>query len=175
VASWTLGVPGELNPEQRAIAEGLAAILERLNPPHLDVTGTSVVTDTNGFHVTLQHNTRPELEVVVAASGDGEIVVSYGVEHEHFRSEDAGVGRVWPFPSNDHVEATLTLVECLLTGRVELHVWKRPLGIRTHSYWINEEGQPELFLRGGTFGPYLGWSRTPAIHRFDFTRPGPSL
>ena len=49
-----------------------------------------------------------------------------------------------------------TLVECLLTGRVELHVWKRPLGVRTRSYWINEDGQPELFLRGGTFGPYLG-------------------
>jgi hypothetical protein len=26
----------------------------------------------------------------------------------------------------------------------------------------------------GTAGPYLGWSRTPEIHRFDYTRTSPS-
>lgn len=174
VTSWILDIPGELNPEQRAVAEGLASILERLNPPHLDTAGSSAIADGDGLHVTLQHSTRPELGILVNASGDGEITVSYGEEHEHFRSEDAEVGRVWPFPSNDHVQATLTLVECLLTGRIELHVWKRPLGVKTRSYWINKDGQPELFLRGGTFGTYLGWARRPTIYRFDFTRPGPS-
>ena len=87
--------------------------------------------------------------------------------------DDAEAGRVWPFPSEDHIQATLTLVECLLTGRIELQVWKRPLGVKTRSYWINEDGQAELFLRGGTAGPYFGWSRTPEIYRFDYTRPGP--
>ena len=173
MTSWILKVEGALNPEQRAVAEGLAAILERLNPPHLDVAGSSVVADTNGFHVTLLHSNRPELRGDVDASGGGEIIVSYGVEHEHFRSEDAEAGRVWPFPSEDHIQATLTLVECLLTGRIELQVWKRPLGVKTRSYWINEDGQAELFLRGGTAGPYFGWSRTPEIYRFDYTRPGP--
>jgi len=173
MTSWLLEVEGPLNPEQRAVAGGLAAILERLNPPHLDVAGSSVVADTNGFHVTLLHSNRPELRVDVDASGGGEIVVSYGAEHEHFRSEDAETGRVWPFPSEDHIQATLTLVECLLTGRIELQVWKRPLGVKTRSYWINEDGQAELFLRGGTVGPYFGWSRTPEIYRFDYTRSSP--
>jgi hypothetical protein len=89
MASWILEVQGALNPEQRAVAEGLAAILERLNPPHLDVAGSSVVADTGGFHVTLLHNNRTELRVDMDASGGGEIIVSYGEEHQHFRSEDA--------------------------------------------------------------------------------------
>jgi hypothetical protein len=169
MTSWILAVVGSLNPEQRAVAQGLAAILERLKPPHLDVAGSSVVADADSFHVTLIHNDRPELRVDVDAGGDGEIVVSYGCEHEHFRSGDAEVGRVWPFPSEDHIQATLSLVEYLLTGRIELQVWKRPLGIKTRSYWINEDGQQELFLRAGTAGPYFGWSRTPEIHRFDYT------
>jgi hypothetical protein len=160
MTSWILEVEGALNPEQRAVAEGLAAILQRLNPPYLDVAGSSVVADTNGFHVTLLHSNRPGLGVDVDASCGGEIVVSYGKEHEHFRSEDAAIGRVWPFPSEDHIQ-------------IELQVWKRPLGVKTRSYWINEDGQAELFLRGGTAGPYFGWSRTPEIYRFDFTRAGP--
>ena len=171
--SWILEVVGSLSPEQRAVAEGLAAILERLNPPQLDLAESSVVGDANGLHVTLMHKSRPELRVDVDASGNGEIVVSYGHEHEHLRSQDPELGRVWPFPSEDHIQATLALVEYLLTGRIELQVWRRPLGVKTRSYWINENGQAELFLRGGTTGPYFGWSRTPEIYRFDYTRSGP--
>jgi hypothetical protein len=171
MTSWIRNGVGSLNPEQQAVAEGLDAILERLDLPHLDVAASSAVADGNGFHVTLVHRNRPEFTIDVEASGDGEIFILYGPEEESFRSEDAHMGRVWPFPSADHVQATLALVEYLLTGRIELHAWKRPLAIKTRSYWINEEGQPELFSRASTVGPSLGWSRQPEIYRFDFTEP----
>ena len=171
MTSWLLSTLPELNPEQQALVEGIAAILERLDPPLLDAAGSSAIADANGLHVILMHADRPDMRVDVDADGHGEIVVSYGYEHEHFRSEDLAVGRVWPFPSADHVQATLTLVECLLTGRVELEVWKRPLGVKTRSYWLNDDGEAELFLRGGTVGPYFGWSKTPKTYRFDFIRP----
>jgi hypothetical protein len=161
-----------LNPEQRAVAEGLSAIVERLDPIQLDVAASSVSGDADGLNVTLVHASRHELQIDVNADGHGEIVVSYGQEHEHFRSEDSAVGREWPFWSPDHIQATLTLVEGLLTGRVELHVWKRPFGIRTRSFWIDEDGAAAVFLRGGTVGPFFGWSRTPEIYHFDFTKPG---
>jgi hypothetical protein len=150
-----------MNPEQRTLAEGLAAILERVKPRHLDAGESSAVVNGASLHVTLIHDSCPELRIDVDAGGDGEVAVSYGLEHEHFSSQDAHDGRVWPFPSEDHMQATLAMVEYLLTGRIELWVWKRPLGIRTRSSWINDEGRPELFLRGGTAGPYLGWSRSP--------------
>lgn len=169
MTSWIPGNVESLNPEQQAIAEDLAAIIDRLDLPHLDVAASSVAGSADGLHVTLIHTNRPDLRVDVDADVHGEVIVSYGVEHEHFRSEDATDGRVWPFPSTDHIEATLTLVECLLTGRVELHIWKRPFGVKTRSFWINDNGQPELFLRSGTVGPFIGWSRAPEIHRFDFT------
>jgi hypothetical protein len=171
MTSWIQNVVGSLNPEQQAVAEGLDAILKRLDLPHLDVAASSAVADANGFHVALVHRTRSEFTIDVEASGDGEILIFYGQEEISFRSEDAHMGRVWPFPSADHVQATLALVEHLLTGRIELQVWKRPLAIKTRSYWINEHGQPELFSRASTVGPFLGWSRQPEIYRFDFTEP----
>ncbi len=168
MTSWIRDVAGPLNPEQRAVSEGLAAMLERLDPPQLDVAASSAVANANGFHVTLVHRNRPELTVDVDASGHGHIFVSYGQEEQTFRSQDADDGRVWAFPSADHVQATLSLVEYLLTGRVELRVWKRPLAVKMRSYWINDDGQLELFLRSSTVGPSFGWSRQPEIYRFDF-------
>lgn len=167
MVEWLESVTG-LNEEQQAVADGLAAVLKRLNPSQLDVTRCSAVLHGNGFHIVLAHR-NGEYRIDIDADGNGESVVSYGLEHEHFRWEDADVGRVWPFPSDDHVQATLALVEYLLTGRVELHVWKRPFAIKTRSYWINDQGEAELFLRGGTVGPFFGWSRTPEVNRFDFT------
>jgi hypothetical protein len=171
MTSWIQNVVGSLDPEQLAVAEGLDAILERLDLPHLDVAASSAVADTNGFRVTLVHRNRPEFTINVDASGDGEVFVFYGPEEEFFRSKDASMGRVWPFPSADHLQAALSLVEYLLTGRIELQVWKRPLAIKTRSFWINEHGQPELFSRASTVGPFLGWSRQPDVYRFDFTEP----
>ena len=168
MTSWIRDVAGPLNPEQQAISEGLAAILERLDPPQLDVTASSAVASANGFHVTLVHRNRPEIRVDVGVSGHGEIFVFYGREEEHFRSQDADEGREWAFPSANHVQATLSLVEYLLTGRVELWVWKRPFAVKKRSYWINDDGQLELWLRSATIGPFFGWSRQPEIYRFDF-------
>ena len=168
MTSWIRDVAGPLNPEQQAVSEGLAAMLERLDPPQLDVTASLAVASANGFHVTLVHRNRPEFTIDLDASGHGEIFVFYGQVEEHFRSQDADEGRVWAFPSADHVQATLSLVEYLLTGRVELRVWKRPLAVKTQSYWINDDSQLELFLRSGTMGPFFGWSRQPEIYRFDF-------
>ncbi len=168
MASWIQNGVGSLNPEQQAVAEGLDAILERLDLPDLDVAASSAVADSNGFRVSLVHRNRPELGIAVEASGNGEIFIFYGPEEESFRSRDAELGRVWPFPAADHVRAALALVEYLLTGRIKLHVWKRPLALKTRSYWINEHGQPELFSRASTLGPFLGWSRQPEIYHFDF-------
>lgn len=168
MASWIQNGVRSLNLEQQAVAEGLDAILERLDLPNLDVAASSVVGDANRVHVSLVHRNRPELNIAVEASGNGEIFIFYGPEEEFFRSKDAELGRVWPFPSADHVGAALVLVEYLLTGRIELQVWKRPFAIKTRSYWINEHGQPELLSRASTLGPFLGWSRQPEIYRFDF-------
>jgi hypothetical protein len=169
--SWIREPGGPLTDEQQTVVEGLAALVGRLQPGYLDHGASSAVADDNGLHVILVHRTRPDFRIDIDAAGYGEIVVSYGAEHEHFRSEDAARGRVWPFPSDDHIEGALALVEYLLTGRIELQVWKRPLGVKTRSYWINDEGQAELFLRGGTAGPFFGWSREPELYRFDFTAP----
>jgi len=171
MTSWIQNGVGSLDPEQQAVAEGLDAILERLDLPNLDVAASSVVAHANEIHVSLVHRNRPEFKIDVEATGDGEIFIFYGPEEESFRSKDADMGRVWPFPSADHVRAVLALVEYLLTGRIELQVWKRPLAIKTRSYWINEHGQPELFSRASTLGPFLRWSRQPEIYRFDFTEP----
>lgn len=169
MSSWVQDVSGPLNAEQKAIADGIDAILERLNLPLLDVAASSAVADAKGFHVSLVHRNRPELTIDVSAFGNGEVFVLYGQEEESFRSRDVDMGRVWPFPGADHVQATLALVEYLLTGRVELRVWKRPLAVKTRSYWINEQGHHELFSRSSTWGPTLGWSREPEVYRFDFT------
>lgn len=134
-----------------------------------------MVGDADGLHATLTHARRPELGVGVIADGHGEIVVSYGNEHEHFRSDDATSGKVWPFQSGDHIHATLTFVEGLLTGRVELQVWTRPFVVKTRSFWTGTDGRAELFLRSSTVLPILRWSRTPEIYRFDFTKQGSSL
>ncbi len=166
---------GLLNSELRAFAEGLSALVERLQFPHLDIERSSVVGDADGLHFTLVHARRPELGVEAIADGHGEIIVSYGHEHEHFRSNDATSGMVRPFQSGDHVQTTLTFVEGLLTGRVELQLWKRPFGIKLRSFWTGEDGKAELFLRSSTVLPVFGWSRTPEIYRFDFTKPGSSI
>ena len=167
--SWMREVGGPLTDEQQSVVDGLGALVARLEPRFLDHGASSAAADDNGLHISLVHRTRPDLGIAIEAAGYGEIVVSYGPEHEHFRPDDASVGRVWPFATDDHVHGALQLVEYLLTGRVELHVWLRPLGVKTRSFWIDDEGKAELFLRGSTVGPFFGWSREPEIRRFDFT------
>lgn len=157
-----------MNTEQRTVAVGLSEVLERLEPRSLDLARSTAAADDTVLRVVLAHRTRPELTIELHASR-GEIVVSYGHEHEHFRSDDAASGRVWPFSSGDHVDTALAFVDGLLAGRIELHVWKRPLAVRTTSFWIDDEGDARPFLRGATMVPMVGWSRTPEVYRFDFT------
>jgi len=169
MTSWITAELDQLNQEQRGLAERLDAVVTHVDLPLLDVAASSARLDSRSFHVRFAHRTTPQLAIDIDAPGDGEFIVSYWEEHESFRKGDAADGRVWPFASDDPLQATLSLVEALLTGRIELHVWRRPLAIRTRSFWINDEGESELFLRGGTVGPYFGWTRTPDVYRFDYT------
>jgi hypothetical protein len=70
--------------------------------------------------------------------------------------DDAEAGRVWPFPSEDHIQATLALVECLLTGRIELQVWKRRSESRPAPIGSTRMGKRscsfEVALRAHTLG-----------------------
>ncbi len=171
VTEWIRDVAGPLNDEQQRILDGLAAILRRLDLPQLDTGASSTVVDASGLHVKLVHRSRPDLSFEVNAPGNGEVFVFYGQVEEHFRSQDRVDGRVWPFPSEDHVQATLSMIEGLLSGRIELQVWKRPLATKSRTFWINQNEERELTLRSGTVGLFLGWSRQPEVYRFDFTAP----
>jgi len=171
VTEWMREVAGPLNTEQQLVLDGLAAILGRLDLPELDIGASSTVVDASGLHVKLIHRSRPDLSFDVNSPGNGEVFVFYGQEEQHFRAQDRTDGRVWPFPSEDHVQATLSMIEGLLSGRIELQVWKRPLATKSRTFWINQYGERELVLRSGTVGLFVGWSRQPEVHRFDFTAP----
>ena len=81
---------------------------------------------------------------------------------------------MWPFDQGDFTATSLFFIEQLLVGRIRVEVLRRPFQIKTRTYWLNEDGQPELFLRSGTFLPVMGWSRTPRIEQINFmTQPRP--
>jgi len=63
--------------------------------------------------------------------------------------------------------AAARFVEQLLLGRVELEVRQGFVLCKTKSYWINDDGEREEFLCGGTLLPSLR-RRTPRLIRFDF-------
>jgi hypothetical protein len=166
MAGWLPELRGRLDPNETALVDGLTDLLNGLRLPALDVDASEAVKDENGLHIALAHQVRGRIVNVEAV---GEIVVSYGVEHGHFAADDAEIGRVWPFRADDHIAQALSFLRYLLTGRIELHVWRRPAAVKTRSYWIAEDGSRELFLKGGTVGPFFGWSKVPEIIRFDFT------
>ncbi len=98
-------------------------------------------------------------------------MVSYGREHEHFRpDDDPGDEAVGPFGVQGTAPKVVGFVEQLLLGRIELQVWTRPLMVKTRSYWINDRGERELFLRGGTAAWVFGWARRPEILRIEFAQ-----
>ena len=43
VTMWVLAAAESMNPEQRTLAEGLAAVFERAKPPHLDFEQSSAI------------------------------------------------------------------------------------------------------------------------------------
>jgi len=155
------------HPGTSQILAALTDGLDRLQPPALDRDASSIRVDAEMVTITLVHATDAARNVSVVVFGD-EAVVSYGEEHEHFRSDHEDVpGQIGPFRTPGMAPKLVAFLEALMTGRIELHVWKRPLWVRTRSYWVNEGGKRELFLRGGTAWPTLGWSG-PTVRTFGF-------
>ena len=154
------------NADASIFVAGLADLLDELQLPMLDDHASEVEQTEVGVHLMLSHRERGQIVSIVAFD---DVVVSYGPEHEHFEWENAEVARVWPFHEDDHVAQALAFIRYLVTGRIELDVWYRPLAVKTRSYWIDDEGNRQLFLRGGTVGPFFGWSKEPEVQRFDFT------
>jgi hypothetical protein len=60
------------------------------------------------------------------------------------------------------------LLRALMSGRVELHGTHRLFSVKTVSYWINDAGEKERLLRGGTVIPPFRWTREPIVKTFDF-------
>ncbi len=164
-SAWLRPLIDELDGPSRDFCSYLADLLDELELPALDTARCRARAMDGGHEITLAHRNGDTVEIAVM----DEIVVSYGVEHEHFARDDTDLGRVWPFHEDGHIAQALEFVGYLMTGRIELHVWRRPLAIKTRSFWIADDGRPELFLRGSTIGPFFGWSSEPEIYRFDFT------
>ena len=165
-SGWLRGLEPS-DPEEARFLGVLADVLDELSLPALDTARSRVTRTGYGVRIQLAHRKRG---TIVDIEGPGEIVVSYGVEHDHFAADDAELGRVWPFPEADHISQAVSFIRYLVTGRIVLHVWRRPFAVKTRSYWIADDGSAELILRGGTIGPFFGWSRRPEIHHFDFTQ-----
>lgn len=165
-SAWLRSALDGVDRDERAFVAALADLLDELGLAALDTAQCRAVAMDSGHDITLAHrDRRASIEIMVT----DEIVVSYGAEHEHFARDDAELGRVWPFHEDGHIAQALAFVRYLITGRIELHMWRRPLALKTRSYWINDDGDRELFLRGSTIGPFFGWSSEPEVHRFDFS------
>lgn len=156
------------SPLTRELLEGCEALLDRLQPALLDVTRSAIQPGVEGLDIELRHRTDPDLRVDITGFGE-EVVVSYGEEHEHFDVEHEFVDfAVGPFAVDQMVPRVISFLEALLTGRVELHVTHRLFWVSTISYWINDAGTRERFLRGGTVLPTFRWTREPIVRVFDF-------
>jgi len=155
------------HPETRALLVALAELLDRLQPATLDRAGSYLECDDETISASLVHAADEARNLAIVMFGD-EAVVSYGEEHEHFRSDHVDeLEQVGPLATPGMVPKLVAFLEALMTGRIELHVWNRPMWVRTRSYWINDAGTREIFLRGGTLLPSLRWSG-PRVRTFDF-------
>ncbi len=155
------------HPEASRLLDALPDLLDRLQPQALDRDASSVCVEAEVVTISLVHATDAARSLSMVLFGD-EAVVNYREEHEHFRSNhEDGPGQVGPFLAPGMVPKLLSFLEALMTDRIELHVWKRPLWVRTRSYWVNEAGERELFLRGGTVSLTLGWNG-PTVRRFGY-------
>ncbi len=146
----------------------LQAMLERIEPARLDRTRSSIVPGVEGISIEMRHRDDSGLSVGVEAFGE-EVVVNYGEEHEHFNVEHEFVDfAVGPLATDFMVPRVVAFLEALLTGRIELHVTHRLFYVRTLSYWINDAGDRERFLSGGTVIPTFKWTKEPIVKKFDF-------
>ena len=162
-----------LSAPPREFLETLYDLLERVQPPTVDRIASEIKPYGRGAHVSIAHSMNPDYSLLLDVTDD-EVVVSFGSEHEHFSRDDHDLGRVWPFDRGSFVATSLFFIEQLLTGRIRVEILRRPFQIKTRAYWLNDEGELELFLRGGTILPIVGWSRSPEVEQISFmTTPGP--
>ncbi len=164
---------GSLSAPQREFLDTLCDLLERVQPPAVDRAAAEIKPYGQGAHVRIAHSLNPDDSLLLDITDD-EVVVSFGSEHQHFGRDDHNRGQVWPFDRGSFVATSLFFIELLLTGRIRVEVLRRPFQIKTRAYWLNGEGQLELFLRSGTILPIVGWSRIPGVEQISFmTSRGP--
>ncbi len=159
-------LPTEIAVDDELLLSELERLLTELRPKFLDRARSSVVPGPEGIVITLAHLHHPETTIQVEAGG-AEIVVSYGEEHVHLAEHEPSAGQVGPLATPGLVPKVIAFLRALLTGRIELRVSHRLLMVTTRSYWINERGERELFLSGGTLWPTLRWTPVPLIRTFD--------
>lgn len=156
-----------LSLRQREFIEALTQLLQRVQPPAVDRAASEIKEYGRGLHVGIAHSIDHEDSLHLDVTDD-EVVVSFGSEHEHFNRDDNDHGKVWPFDRGDFLPTSVFFIEQLLTGRIRVEVLRRPLQVKTRAYWLNDEGQLELFLRGSTLLPIIGWSRAPVVEQITF-------
>ena len=154
----------------RDYLELLNDLLDCVQPALVNRAASEVAPHRHGVFLTIAHSREPDHSLLVDVSDD-EVTVSFGSEHEHFSRDDAADGRIWPFDKGEYVSTSLFFIEQLLTGRIRVEIIRRPLQIKARSYWLSEDGRPELFLRSGTFLPVFGWSRSPVVEQISFVAP----
>lgn len=167
----TEGLP-DLADGQRAFLRLAADVIRRIQPGDLDVAHTEVGLEKGSLWVTLPHRDNEECLVMATVSAE-EAVVSYSYEHEHFWPDDPENGRVWPIDAPDYVAAAARFLEQILLGRIELEVRRGFVMQKTKSFWINDAGEREVFLRGGTVMPTLR-REAPRLIRLDFGASQPA-
>lgn len=163
-----IDLPDDVDALTRQLLDELEALLDAIAPTQLDAGRSTIEPGVGGISIELRHRDKPELTVGIEAFGE-EVVVNYGEEHEHFDVEhefmDFAVG---PLATDRMVPRVTAFLEALLTGRIELHVTHHMFYVKTLSYWINDAGERERFLSGGTVIPTFKWSREPIVRTFDF-------
>jgi hypothetical protein len=157
---------GELAEGQRAFLRLAADAIRRVEPDHLDIGRVELGLEKGALWVTFPHRHDEECLVMATVSAD-ETVVSYSYEHEHFWPDDPENGRAWPIDAPDYVAAAARFLEQILLGRIELEVRRGFVMQKTKSFWINDAGEREVFLRGGTVMPTFRRQASRLI-RLDF-------
>lgn len=156
----------DLTDGQRTFLGLVADAIRRLQPTNLDVDQIEFDVDKRALWVRLPHRHDEECLVVGTVSSD-EAVVSYSYEHEHFWPNDPESGRLWLIDAPDFVTAAARFLEQILLGRIELEIRRGFLMHKTKSFWINGDGEREVFLSGGTVMPTF--RREPwRLIRFEF-------
>ena len=159
-------LPTDIDASNEHLLVELERLLVNLRPHHLDPKRSKILPGPQGVVITLIHVLKPATTIEIEACGD-EVVVSYGEEHVHLADYEASVDQVGPLATPGLVPKVIAFLRALLTGRIELEVSHRLLLVTTRSYWINDRGERELFLTGGTFIPTLQWTRAPLVRTFD--------